>query len=113
LKLSNDSKELIVFLSIIATVISIFSFVLFGITGVRVFIGIIFMSLPFYLLLDNFKLTLGEKFVFSIILGITILPSLAFLLGFVISFRLAIWAVFIVLIIAAVVLKKFKGSKVE
>ena len=111
MKLSNDSKELIVFLSIIAVVIAIFSFALFGITGVRVFIGIIFMSLPFYLLLDNFKITPGEKFVFSIILGITILPSLAFLLGFVISFRLAILAVFIVLVIAAVTLKKYKKSK--
>ena len=112
MKLSNDSKELIVFLSIIAIVIAIFSFALFGITGIRVFLGIIFISLPFYLLLDNFKLTLGEKFVFSIILGITILPSLAFLLGFVISFRLAIWAVFIVLIIAAVVLRKYKKKDI-
>tara|TARA_Y100000031_G_scaffold150614_1_gene190367 strand:+ start:505 stop:846 length:342 start_codon:yes stop_codon:yes gene_type:complete len=111
LKLSNDSKTLVVFLSIIAVVIAIFSFALFGITGVRVFIGITFMSLPFYLLLDNFELTLGEKFVFSIILGITILPSLAFILGFVISFRLAIGAVFILLVAAAVALRKYKKSK--
>jgi|TARA_Y100000310_G_scaffold35733_1_gene33733 hypothetical protein len=110
LKLSNDSKELVIFLSIIAVVIAIFSFALFGITGVRVFIGIVFMSLPFYLLLDNFKLTPGEKFVFSVILGITILPSLAFILGFVISFRLAILVIFIVLVIAAVALRKYKKN---
>ncbi|MDP6548123.1 MAG: hypothetical protein QF917_04170 [Candidatus Woesearchaeota archaeon] len=110
MKLSNDSKELVIFLSIIAVVIAIFSFALFGITGVRVFIGIVFMSLPFYLLLDNFKLTPGEKFVFSVILGITILPSLAFILGFVISFRLAILVIFIVLVIAAVALRKYKKN---
>ena len=112
MKLSNDSKELVIFLSIIAVVIAIFSFALFGITGVRVFIGIIFMSLPFYLLLDNFNLASGEEFVFSIIFGITVLPSLAFLLGFLVSFRLAIWIVFIVFIIAAVVLRKYKKKDI-
>ena len=89
----------------------IFSFVLFGITGVRVVLGIIFVSLPFYLILGNFELAEGEKHVFSILLGITIFPSLAYLFGLVISFRIAIAVSFIIFAGAAIILWRRKSKK--
>ena len=92
------SKELAAFLFIVILVILAFSYVLFGITGVRVVFGLIVMWLPFYLILSNFELTMAEKFVFSLLLGITLFPSIVFLLGLLISFRVAIVVTFVLLI---------------
>ncbi|MBS3096359.1 hypothetical protein J4480_02860 [Candidatus Woesearchaeota archaeon] len=108
---NNDLKELIIFLSVILLAMLIFSFVLFGFTGVRVVIGIIFISIPFYFMLNNFGLNEGEKFVFSALLGFTLFPSLAYLLGLVISFRIAIAAAFMAFVGIAIVLMKYKNLK--
>lgn len=108
---NSESKGLIVFLSIIALVILAFSYFLFGVTGIRIAIGIIFLSIPFYLILSNFGLEESEKFVFSILLGITIFPSLVYLLGLLISFRISIAAVFAALIAAGFVLRKIKPKQ--
>ncbi len=105
---NNDSKELIAFLIIILLVILVFSYVLFGAIGIRIALGIILMSLPFYIVLNNFSLLDGEKFVFSALLGLTIFPSLVYLLGLVISFRMAIAAIFAVLIILVILLNKIR-----
>lgn len=91
--------------------ILIFSFTLFGITGIRIVFGIVFISLPFYLILNKFKFSQGEKFVFSILLGVTIFPSLVYLLGLIISFRIAIAVIFVILISLAIVLNKYKKFK--
>lgn len=104
----KESRELAIFSSIILSIILIFSYVLFGITGIRIVIGVILTSLPFYLILNNFELVESEKFVFSVLLGLTIFPSLAYLLGLVVSFRIAIAVAFIVFIIIAFTLRKFK-----
>lgn len=107
MKISNGQKEIAVFSSIILLACLIFSFMLFGITGMRVVLGIAFVSMPFYLILGNFGLNEGEKFVFSVLLGLTILPSLAYLLGFIIGFRLSI-AITFVLLMAAAFMPKMK-----
>ena len=101
---SSELKGLIVFLLITIFIVMIFSFALFGITGIRVVLGTIFVSLPFYIILGNFGLAEGEKHVFSVLLGLTIFPSLAYLFGLVISFRTAIAASFIIFAGAAIVL---------
>jgi hypothetical protein len=111
MKLSEESKELIAFVSVALAVVLIFSYWLFGATGVRVVFGIFFMSLPFYLFLNNFSLTQGEKFVFSLLIGITIFPSLVYLLGLLISFKLSITVVFVVLICLDAVLIYLKTKK--
>ena len=80
---------------------------LYHISG-RIVLGIIFVSLPFYFMLNNFDLEHGEKFVFSLVLGITIFPSLVYALGFILSFRISIVVVFIFLLIAAFIMSKFK-----
>lgn len=107
---SSESKGLIVFLSIVIIAILVFSYFLFGVTGVRIALGIVFLSIPFYLILNNFGLEESEKFVFSILLGITIFPSLVYLLGLLISFRISIAAVFVALIAAGFALGKVKAK---
>lgn len=107
----NESKESIAFLSIIIVAIIAFSFVLFGITGVRVVLGIVLISLPFYFILRRFELSEGEKYVFSALLGLTIFPSLVYVLGLVISFRIAIAITFITFVGVAIALWKYKHSK--
>ena len=108
---NNELKELILFSSIALPAILIFSFVLFGITGMRVVLGIVFVSLPFYFILNNFELSQAEKFVFSILLGLTIFPSLAYIFGLLISFRIAILLAFIIFLAVAFVLTKYKHQK--
>lgn len=99
--------EFIVFLSILLLVALIFSFALFGITGIRIVFGIVLVSLPFYLMFNSFKFPEGEKFVFSVLMGLTIFPSLVYLLGLVISFRISIITVFITLIGISFALRKY------
>lgn len=108
MKLSDKSKEFIVFLSIAALIALIFSFALFGIIGARVALGIFFISVPFYLILNNFGVDESEKSVFSILLGLTIFPSFVYLLGLIIPFRASIAVVFIMLIAIAFGIRKPK-----
>ena len=108
MKLSNESKEFIVFLSIAVLIVLIFSFVLFGMTGARVVLGVIFISLPFYLILNNFELAESEKFVFAVLLGLTIFPSLVYLLGLVVPFRISILLSFVMFISTAIAIWIFK-----
>ena len=100
-----------IFLLVIALSVLVFSFVLFGTTGIRVVLGIIFVSLPFYLISNNFQIEQSEKHIFSILLGLTIFPSLAYLFGLVISFRIAIAASFIIFVGTAVILWSRKSKQ--
>lgn len=112
MNIKNETKGLIIFVLIVLLAAAIFSYLLFGITGIRVVAGIAFMSLPFYIFLNRFELGEGEKFVFSILLGLTIFPSLVYLFGLVISFRLGIMLSFIVFL-AAAFLPKYKQKRKE
>jgi len=96
---------------VITLLLIIFSYISFGITGIRVALGIAFVSLPFYIMLNKFELAEGEKFVFSALLGLTIFPSLVYLLGLVISFRMAIIISFFMFIIIAFIVRKYKFKK--
>lgn len=101
-------KDLAIFLSAAALIIALFSFALFGVTGIRIFLGIIMMWLPFYFILGNFEISQGERAVFSIIFGVTLFPSIAFLIGFLISFRMAIAVTFLLLVGAAFLISRLK-----
>ena len=101
-------KEFAAFLLVCSLTILLFLFLLFGIAGLRVALGILFISLPFYLIANNFDLGEGEKFVLSFVFGITVFPSLVYLLGLLISFRVSIFIVFAVLMIVAFLAKKFR-----
>lgn len=97
-----------IYLSLALAVVLVFSFFFFGITGLRVVLGIALVSIPFYLINDCFQLSYGEKFVFSIIMGTTIFPSIVYILGLFISFRISILVTFLALLLMAMVLRKFK-----
>ena len=104
-------KGLAAFLLVCLLTILLFSFWLFGITGLRVALGILFISLPFYFITNNLDLGEGEKFVLSFAFGITIFPSLVYLLGLLISFRMSIFIVFVFLIIVAILMRKFRKKQ--
>ena len=101
-------KGFIVFLLVCFITISIFLSAFFGIGGLRVFLGIILVSLPIYFMIDVFDLSAGEKFVLSFIFGITVFPSLVYALGLLISFRLSIFVVFVFLMALAFLVRKYK-----
>ena len=102
---NDEFKQFMVFFSIVLIIIIVFSYLMFGLAGVRVVLGIVFVSLPFYLILNKFGLTEGEKAVFSVLMGLTLFPSLAYIFGLVASFKLGIMASFMAFVVAAVLLK--------
>ena len=101
-------KGFAAFLLACLLVILLFSYFLFGITGIRVVLGIVLVSLPFYFILNTFNLEEGEKFVFSLLFGMTVFPSLVYALGFLVSFKISILIIFIFLAIAAFLISKFR-----
>jgi len=111
LKLSSETKELIAFTSAILLVVLAFSYYFFNIAGMKVVLGIVLMSLPFYLILNTFSFKEGEKAVFSILMGVTLFPSLAYLIGLLISFKSAIAITFIIFMAAAAVAWRFRKQK--
>ena len=105
-------KELAVFLLVCFLVIGLFSYLVFGLAGFRVFLGMAIVSLPFHFILKNFGMGDGERLVLSLVFGITIFPSLVYALGLLISFRLAIAAVFVLLMIIAIIVWKIRKKKI-
>lgn len=108
MELKIKDKGFIAFLLACSLAILLFSYFLFGIAGLRVALGIFLVSLPFYLIINNFDFSEGEKFVLSLLFGATIFPSLIYALGLLVSFRMSIFIVFLFLIIMAVMIWKFK-----
>ena len=105
MNISNDIKFSI-FLGII--IASAFFFIL-GITGLLVALGLMVGYIfVFYLILNNFELDMSEKIVFSFFISIGIFPSIVYLLGLMMSFRIAIAVTFILLIFIAYLIKKLK-----
>lgn len=109
--LSSESKQKILFYSAVILVGLGFLYYLFGMTGARVGFGIIFVSLPFYILLGAFNLSEGEIVVFSVLAGFTLFSSVVYLLGLAISFRISILIAFFMLMAIALVVRKFFGRK--
>jgi len=94
--------------------IALFSFIFFGFTGFKVIIGFILLFfLPFYLILDNFKLEMGEKIIFSFFIGAIMFPALVYLLGRLMSVRISIWVSFVMFVLVGLLMRKFrfKGNK--
>ena len=107
-------RESKIFTAAILALTAIFFFVVLGATGLVVFAGTIFLFiLPTYLILDNFELPQQEKIVFSFFVGIGIFPSIVYLLGLIISLRIAIAITFILLIVIAFMTKKYMKKKLN
>jgi apolipoprotein N-acyltransferase len=95
-------------IGIIIAVILVFFYFILGFSGMMAALGIILLFIvPFYLILDNFELDQDEKIVFSFFIGVGIFPAITYWLGMLISFRIAIFITFIVLIVAGYLVKKF------
>jgi apolipoprotein N-acyltransferase len=107
LKIKIDDKLTI---AVILLLILLFSISFLGFTGLRVLFGIILVFfLPFYIILDNFDLSRGEKVTFSFFIGVGIFPAIAYWLGVFMSFKLAIILTFVLLCAVGIMIKKLKG----
>lgn len=91
----------------------LFFYLLFGITGLRTFIGVVlFFFVPFFIILSNFNLELEEKILFSFFIGIGFFSTLTYWLGFLVgSLRISIILVFSALIVIGIVIKFVKKRK--
>ena len=95
-------------IGIVVAVILIFFYFILGIPGMLAVLGIMLLFIvPTYFILDNFELDQDEKIVFSFFMGTGIFPSIAYWIGMIISFRIAIFITFVVMIAAGVLIKKF------
>ncbi len=63
---------------------------LFGLIGARTILALVLMALPFYLLLRSFSLSHAERLCYGFAIGITIIPSLSYWLGFLMPFSVAL-----------------------
>lgn len=96
-----------IFLGIALILVVLGFFITLGVAGLRTALGfIILVFAPFYIIFSNFSLSNSEKAVFSFFAAITLFPSLVYWLGFVISFRLSIFIVSALLLLAAFAVKK-------
>ena len=103
-----DNKKAAV---LIMGLIAFWSLVLFGLPGVRLALGsILLFFVPAYLLLSRLALSIGEKIVFSLFLGFVLFASVAYWLGVIMPFRLAMGLSFGVLIAAGLFFRKRKDS---
>jgi|TARA_Y100000310_G_C20478094_1_gene713396 apolipoprotein N-acyltransferase len=102
------------FILVMVLVILGFFFFILGLSGMLAALGIILLFLvPAYFILDNFDLKQDEKVVFSFFIGVGIFPILAYWLGFFISFRLAMFLTFIVLIVIGMLVGKYKKNIIK
>ena len=105
MELKSENK---LFFGILPVLVAMGTFITLGFTGLRTIVGItLIMFLPFYVILNNFSLKQSEKVMFSLFLSIVIFPSLAYWLGFIVPFKVSIFAVFTILLITAFLIKKF------
>lgn len=96
------------FIVIVAAVILLVLYFILGFSGMMSALGhILLFIVPIYLILDNFDLRQDEKIFFSFFLGVGIFPSLVYWPATIASFKLSILIAFIVLLIAAYLVRKY------
>ena len=106
MKLPNKGD--IAFIGILAIIVLIFFYAILGFSGMMSGLGIILIFIvPIYFIFDNFELDTDEKIVFSFFSGTVIFPSIAYWLGTLMSFRIAMLITFILLVIAGFAIAKF------
>lgn len=96
------------FIGIIVAITLAFFYFILGFSGMMSILGIILLFIvPIYLILDNFELSQDEKIVFSFFIGVGIFPAITYWLGMIISFRIAIFITFIILVVVGIVVRKY------
>lgn len=100
------------FIGITALIMLVFFFFVLGFSGMMTTLGIMLLfMLPIYLILNNFELEQDEQIIFSFFIGAGIFPSITYWLGLVISFRIAVFITFAMMLIAAILVIKFYNRK--
>ena len=101
----NDNLWMLGFL----IVFLIFFTIKFGMTGLRTAGSIVLLFMvPFYLILNIFELSIGEKAIFSFFIGLGIFPTITYGFGFLVGIRNAIIITFVLLVIIGIVLNYMK-----
>lgn len=97
------------FMGIIALAILAFFYFILGFSGMMSVLGIMLLFIaPMYIILDNFSLSQDEKLVFSFFTGVGIFPAIAYWMGMLISFRLAILVSFAALVAVGILIRRYK-----
>ena len=102
------------FIGISIAVILLFFYLILGFSAMMAVFGIIMLFIaPIYLILDSFDLEQDEKIVFSFFIGVGIFPTITYWLGMIMSFRIAIFITFLVLIIVGYLVGKIYKKKIQ
>jgi|SRR3989344_2082076 len=97
------------FIGIVIALILVFFYFILGISGAMSALGImLFFTVPSYIILGNFDLSHEEKIVFAFFIGVGIFPSIVYWLGMFISFKIAIFITFVLLVAAGFTAKSFR-----
>ena len=96
-------------IGILSAALLIFSYLILGFSAAIALLSIIlFLILPAYLILDRFELGQDEKIALSFFAGAGIFPSIAYWIGMLISFKIAVLITFAILISIAFLANNFK-----
>lgn len=104
-------KNLLTFAGICLVVTLVFATWLFGMTGARMVLALVVVSAVFYYILSNFSFSQGELTVFSLLLAVTVYPSLVYLLGLVLPWSFALIAVLVLLVAVGFGIRKLGSRK--
>ena len=95
-------------ITISVVIVLVFFYFILGFSGMMAVLGIILLFIfPSYLILDNFDLEQDEKLIFSFFIGVGVFPAITYWLGLLISFRVSIFLTFIILLVAAYLIRKY------
>ena len=109
-KIKFGTKELIILILIVSCV---FFYLNYSFTGLRLFAGsLLLFFVPFYVFLDSFDITTGEKLIFSFFIGIGMVPLFVYYLSrFLVSLRISILVCFVILVLGSFLFRKFYKHK--
>ena len=109
LQIDKEKIESIQIGSLIILAVIVFFYFILGLQGALSALGIIiFFVVPFYFMFNKLNLREDEKLAFSFFIGAGIFPAIAYWLGIFLSFRLAIFITFVLLMAALYLLGKFR-----
>ncbi len=109
--MKQETKNSLIFASCMIAVSCAFFYFIFGISGALSILGITLIFLfPTYMILQNFNIDAEEKIVLSFFIGIGIFTPVAYWIGMIISFRIAIFISIIILAATGILIKIFRKT---
>jgi hypothetical protein len=110
IKIKLGIRELIVLTLITGLIFFYFNY---SWIGIRLYAMILLLYfLPFYIFLDSFELSLGEKLIFSFFIGLGIVPLLTYYITKLLaSFRWSIAVTFVILTVSSFFFRKYHRQR--